>query len=82
MANSLRIAVDAMGGDLGPRVTVSALLDFLNSHRQVHALVFGDQAQVGEQLSLSPFKDPTLLARIEVRHSDSQVVDTGKCLHR
>lgn len=67
-----------MGGDLGPRVTVSALLDFLNSHRQVHALVFGDQTQVGEQLSLSPFKDPTLLARIEVRHSDSQVVDTDK----
>ena len=67
-----------MGGDLGPRVTVSALLDFLNSHRQVHALVFGDQAQVGEQLSLSPFNDPSLLERIQVRHSDSQVVDSDK----
>ena len=67
-----------MGGDLGPRVTVSALLDFLNSHRQVHALVFGDQTQVGEQLSLSPYKDPTLLSRIEVRHSDSHVIDSDK----
>ena len=67
-----------MGGDSGPRVTVSALLDFLNSHRQVHALVFGDQTQVGEQLSLSPFKDPTVLSRVEVRHCDSQVVDSDK----
>jgi glycerol-3-phosphate acyltransferase PlsX len=67
-----------MGGDLGPRVTVSALLDFLNSHRQVHALVFGDREQVGAQLSLSPYKDPAILSRIEVRHSDSQVVDTDK----
>ena len=67
-----------MGGDLGPRVTVSALLDFLHRHRQVSALVFGDQVQVGEQLSLSPFKDPTLLERVEVRHSDSQVVDSDK----
>ena len=67
-----------MGGDLGPRVTVSALLDFLHRHRQVSALVFGDQVQVGEQLSLSPFKDPSLLDRVEVRHSDSQVVDSDK----
>ena len=66
-----------MGGDLGPRVTVSALLDFLNSHHQVYALVFGDQTQVGEQLSLH-CKDPSILARIEVRHSDSQVVDSDK----
>ena len=67
-----------MGGDLGPRVPVSALLEFLNSHSQVHALVFGDQTQVGEQISLSPFKDPSLLERIEVRHSDSEVADTDK----
>jgi|TARA_B110000211_G_scaffold110605_1_gene128529 glycerol-3-phosphate acyltransferase PlsX len=67
-----------MGGDLGPRVTVSALLDFLNSHRRVQALVFGDQTQVGEQLSLSPYKDPSILARIEIRHSESQVVDSDK----
>ncbi len=65
-----------MGGDFGPRVTVSALVDFLSHHRQVVALVFGDHDQVATQLALC--HDSSILSRIELRHSDCCVADTDK----
>ena len=76
MANSLRIAVDAMGGDSGPRVTVSALLESLSQHSNVNALLFGDRDELTTQLKNCV--DSKILSRIEIRHADCDVSDTDK----
>jgi glycerol-3-phosphate acyltransferase PlsX len=76
LANSLRIAVDAMGGDHGPSLTVSALLESLSHHSNVSALLFGDRDELSSQLKKS--SDASLLSRIEIRHSDCNVTDTDK----
>ena len=45
------IAVDAMGGDHGPRVTVPASLDFLAAHPQASLLLVGLQDAVERELA-------------------------------
>ncbi len=65
-----------MGGDFGPRVTVSALLAFLHHHQQVNALLFGDQAELADPLSRC--HDQSILSRIDVRHSDCRVDASDK----
>jgi glycerol-3-phosphate acyltransferase PlsX len=65
-----------MGGDHGPRVTVSALLESLSHHSNVSALLFGDRDELASQLKNCP--DTSILSRIEVRHSDCCVSDSDK----
>ena len=65
-----------MGGDHGPRVTVSALLESLSHHSNVNALLFGDRDELATQLKNC--QDTSILSRIEVRHSDSCVTNTDK----
>lgn len=65
-----------MGGDQGPRVTVSALLESLAHHSNVDALLFGDRDQLATQLKNC--SDKSILSRIEVRHSDCSVTNTDK----
>jgi glycerol-3-phosphate acyltransferase PlsX len=45
------IAVDAMGGDHGPPVTVPACIDFLESHPESELILVGLREQVEAQLS-------------------------------
>ena len=45
------IAVDAMGGDHGPAVTVPACLDFLASHPEAELLLVGLQEALGRELA-------------------------------
>lgn len=63
-----------MGGDQGPRVTVSALLESLRHHSSVSALLFGDRDELTTQLKNC--QDKSILSRIEVRHSDCNVTNT------
>ncbi|MCV6604880.1 MAG: phosphate acyltransferase PlsX [Porticoccaceae bacterium] len=51
MTDSICLAIDAMGGDFGPRVTVPAAADFLNSHPSARAILFGDEAQIRARLN-------------------------------
>jgi glycerol-3-phosphate acyltransferase PlsX len=44
------IAVDAMGGDLGATATIPAVVDLLSGSPDVHILLFGDEADLREQL--------------------------------
>ncbi|MGB2044406.1 MAG: phosphate acyltransferase PlsX [Porticoccaceae bacterium] len=74
MANSIRIAVDAMGGDHGPRAIVAALLNSLRKHTDVSALLFGDQHSL--QAELSHCSDQSLLSRVEICHSDKVIAAT------
>ncbi len=58
----IHIAIDAMGGDHGPKVTVPAALDALTEHQNLHVSLVGDTkilnqykssfANYGERLSL------------------------------
>lgn len=71
MATSVRIAVDAMGGDYGPRITVPSLAETLHKNTSVSALLFGDQLSLNKHLSALP--DKSLQERIEVYHCPQQV---------
>tara|TARA_B100000035_G_scaffold233403_1_gene201678 strand:+ start:54256 stop:55269 length:1014 start_codon:yes stop_codon:yes gene_type:complete len=40
------IAIDAMGGDVGPKVTIPASLDALKKYPKLHIILVGDQVQI------------------------------------
>jgi len=48
---SLRIALDAMGGDHGAPVVVAAAVELLKRHRNVHLILVGDQSTIRKELS-------------------------------
>ena len=61
------VAIDCMGGDFGPVVTVPAALDFVRKHNDVHAIL------VGLEEKILPFLSSKGDLRISVRHA-SEVV--------
>lgn len=65
------LAVDAMGGDVGPETVVPAALDFLRDHPEVDLLLFGDEEKI-----LSSLGSCTALQerRLQIRHCE-QVVE-------
>ena len=65
-----------MGGDRGPRVVVAALLNSLRKHTNVSALLFGDQHRL--QAELDHCLDKSLLARIEICHSEKVIATTDQ----
>lgn len=66
----ITVAIDCMGGDFGPRVTVPAALNFLSSNADTRVILIGDSAEIGRQ-----FRAPTGGAdeRIRVQHSTEVV---------
>ncbi len=69
-ATPVTIAIDAMGGDFGPRVTVPAALDFLLSHPAAQVIMVGQEAAVRAHLrSGAPGAD-----RLAIRNA-TQVVE-------
>ena len=75
MASSVRIAVDAMGGEFGPSVTVSALITSLKRHPNVEADLFGNKAAIAVELNQASSQ---VKNRISVYHSDIEVCDNDK----
>jgi glycerol-3-phosphate acyltransferase PlsX len=65
-----------MGGDVGPSVTVAALLASLRKNPVASALLFGDRPRLVAELR--GCKDLLVLNRIEVRHCDLAVLDEDK----
>jgi len=63
------IAIDAMGGDFGPRVTVSAALKSLQDNPSLSLLLVGDQAQIEPCLP----KNSIFTQRIDILHSEVSV---------
>ncbi len=49
---TVTIAVDAMGGDIGPSVTVPAALQMLRKHQKLHLILVGDTDVLKEQLRI------------------------------
>jgi phosphate acyltransferase len=69
-AKMLRIAVDAMGGDVGVSVTVPATVLALKADADVHMVLVGDPAAIEPHLARMP---AALRARVSV-HAASEVV--------
>jgi len=50
--NNLTIALDVMGGDQGPLVTISAAIMALDTLPELHLFLCGDESSIKEQLNL------------------------------
>ena len=70
MTKVRRIAVDVMGGDHGPHVTVSAALKALRRHPDLHLVLVGPQQEITPSLDSLP---PALRARASVLHTDDVI---------
>ncbi|MDB5810405.1 MAG: plsX [Betaproteobacteria bacterium] len=64
------VAVDCMGGDHGPHVTVPAALDFLRLHEDVNIVLVGLKDDIDVQLRKAT---STLMARTAVQHASESV---------
>jgi len=66
MPQSVRIAIDAMGGDFGPAVTVAGAARAHARRPDSRFLLIGDETAIRAELS----KHPGFAAHADVRHSD------------
>ncbi|MDR1062862.1 MAG: phosphate acyltransferase PlsX [Azoarcus sp.] len=64
---TVTVAIDSMGGDHGPQVTVRAALEFLNRHDDVRVILVGIEERI--RLFLAGPDDP----RIVIRHASEAV---------
>lgn len=64
---TVTVAIDCMGGDFGPVVTVPAALDFVRKHNDVHAIL------VGLEEKIIPFLPAGGDLRVSIRHA-SEIV--------
>ncbi|MEF3365462.1 phosphate acyltransferase PlsX [Methylocystis sp. 9N] len=65
MPQTVRIALDAMGGDFGPKVTIAGAALALERRPGSQFRLFGDEAAIRAELD----RHPRLAARAEVRHA-------------
>jgi len=67
---SSTIAIDAMGGDFGPQVTIPASLKCLKANSNLNIIMVGDEEVLNELLvdALTEFKD-----RLFIKHASQQV---------
>src|SRR5258708_4086430 len=74
MTSNFTIALDAMGGDLGPNIVIPGAELAAIRHPTYKFLLFGDQAIIAPLLE----RHPKLKAKAEVRHTDVSVSMTEK----
>lgn len=67
----LTLALDVMGGDIGPRITIPASLFALEKDPMLSLILFGDSQQISPLLENCP---QSLLSRIKIQHC-TRVVD-------
>jgi phosphate acyltransferase len=84
MTRAVTIALDAMGGDHGPEVTVEAALHMLRESQQLRLILVGDQAVLDTQLKRSRIGHDSRLTvhhasqRVEMDESPAQALRTKK----
>lgn len=69
LSTKIRIAVDAMSGDLGPRVVISALQSFVTFYYDIDLLLVGDQSQLQKLIAINS----PLSTRIKIVHAPDVV---------
>ncbi|MGZ5922088.1 MAG: phosphate acyltransferase PlsX [Rhizomicrobium sp.] len=77
MARELTVSVDAMGGDAGPGIVITALLRSVQRHPEVHFLLVGDETVLNGLLA----RHPRLKDRVQVRHAPDRVAMEDKPSH-
>ncbi|RQW64212.1 phosphate acyltransferase PlsX [Vibrio viridaestus] len=73
--HNLTVALDAMGGDFGPRVTVPAAVQALSHFPELKVIITGDRNDITQQLSLLGYSDDT---RLRIEHSDQVISNSEK----
>lgn len=74
MPSKVRIALDAMGGDVGPAVVIPGAAISLGRHRETEFLLVGDRARIEPELD----KHPKLKAASRIIHTDVAVSGSDK----
>jgi glycerol-3-phosphate acyltransferase PlsX len=74
MAAQITVALDAMGGDIGPDMVIPGAELAAIRHPQFRFLLFGDCTRIEPLLS----QQPHLKAKSEIRHTDIQIAMTDK----
>ena len=77
MARELTVSVDAMGGDAGPGIVITALTRVAQRHPEVRFLLAGDETVLNGLLS----RHPRLKEKVEVRHAPDRVAMEDKPSH-
>ena len=78
MIKETRIAVDAMGGDGGPKIIMPSIKDFILENEDISVKIYGDENILSNYLKI--FNDDTI-SRIEIIHSDEKVLSTDSPSH-
>ena len=52
----IKLAIDAMGGDLGSKIVVKAVLNYLSEHNDVEFYVVGKKEELSELVMLWAWK--------------------------
>ena len=72
---NLTVALDAMGGDFGPRVTVPAAVQALSYFPELKVILIGDRNAITSQLSsLGRMPD----SRLSIQHCDRVISNSEK----
>ncbi|MBR9727763.1 phosphate acyltransferase PlsX [Shewanella intestini] len=75
---NLTLALDAMGGDHGPYITVPAAVQALKSHPNLHFILVGDKTEINRYLSAHT---EDFLHRIEIVHTTEVVAMNDRPIH-
>ncbi|NTS77956.1 phosphate acyltransferase PlsX [Catenovulum sp. SM1970] len=70
---NLTLALDAMGGDHGPPITIPAALAILSKYHNINFIICGDSQAINSQLNQSPYFEHD---RVSVYHCE-QTVEMG-----
>jgi glycerol-3-phosphate acyltransferase PlsX len=77
VTRALTVSIDAMGGDAGPGVVVSALLKTIQRHSDVRFVLHGDEAQLSKLIA----RHAALKSRCTIRHAPERVSMEDKPSH-
>ncbi|WP_134079970.1 phosphate acyltransferase PlsX [Haemophilus haemolyticus] len=66
----LTLALDVMGGDIGPRITIPASILALENDPELYLILFGDSQQISPLLNNC---SQSILERIQVQHCSSVI---------
>ncbi len=66
---TITLAIDAMGGDHGPKVTVPASIRALTKYEQLHIILVGDQALIEVELQKNKYTN----TRLSIQHTNEVV---------
>jgi glycerol-3-phosphate acyltransferase PlsX len=77
VARELTVSVDAMGGDAGPGIVITALLRSIQRHPGVRFLLAGDESVLNGLLA----RHPRLKDRVQIRHAPDRVAMEDKPSH-